>query len=111
MKTLKLLSILVVTALTIAPTPSHANNNPQTQTQLDLENIDLEIQLLNRQLEKRRKEASNQELEAQPYMRYHWQEFTEDIDHSENREKEVLDIKEKIQKLKAKKASLLKQSS
>jgi phage shock protein A len=95
-------SYFLLISFLIFTTPSHAENT-QTQSQTEIENIDQAIDSLNQQLKNLRKEALNREMQAQPYMRYHWQEFTDDIEHAEEPEKKIHDLKDKLKKLKERK--------
>lgn len=117
MKTFSLISIFLwIFASTTFPIPSHAENPPiqnqtQSQTLTELQSIDRQINSLNKDLARIRKEALNQEINAQQYMIDNWQEFAENISLNETSEKEILEIKEKIKTLNDRKAFLLKQSS
>lgn len=83
-------------------------NNQKIPKQISLQNIDKEIDSLNQQLTKLRKETFNQEMQAQPYMFDNWKEFSEDIGKAEEAEKKILIIKEKIKALEQLKQFLIK---
>lgn len=100
--------VLFIFFLAIIPLSSYAENGP---TQTRVQRIDQEIDSLNKKLSKLRKEAFNQEMKAQPYMFDNWKEFSEDIEHVEESERKILNIKENIQMLEDLKQSLSKEAS
>lgn len=99
-------SLFLFGCLTTNQAQAESTSAPQ---QIHLQNIDKEINSLNQQLEKLRKEAFNQEMQAQPYMFDNWKEFSEDIGNAEEAERKILKLKERIQSLNELKQFLLKQ--
>lgn len=83
-----LLLLLIAFSLIFA---LHAADDESTQSQ---------IERLEKELDHYRKQAVNEELNAQQSMRTDWSKFTQDINQSEETEKHVLDLKKQIQELK-----------
>lgn len=100
----KLTAIAFVLAATTAPFSTQAAAAPQTE----VESIEKEIELLQSQLHNLRKDAFNNEMQAQPYMFDNWSEYTSEIKANEDDEKAILIIKAKIQQLNTRKQELLK---
>lgn len=87
------------------------NSNPSFQNHNALETIDQQIEYLQKQLAQLRRNMLNSEIHAQNYMIDNWQEFAEGISLAEDKEKEILAIKKKIQELKDQKNLLIKAPS
>lgn len=64
-----------------------------------IEEIDKKLQSLYLELKQARKEAFNQEMEAQPLMFDNWSQYTNDIQKEEHERKRVWEIEGKIQTL------------
>ncbi len=109
-KHFSLSSILMISYIfTFVSLPCHAENaNPSFQNQNDLQSLDQEIDSLEKELAKLRRNMLNSEIHAQPYMIDKWHEFAEDVSHAEDKEKEILALKKKIQVLNDKKKLLIK---
>ena len=73
----------------------------------EIQSIDTQLESLEGELKNLRKDAFNNEMEAQPYMLESRKEYTESIQASEDDEKRILIVKEKIRLLKERKQALL----
>jgi len=71
-----------------------------------IESIDLQLKDLQTELQKSRKDNFNKEMNAQPLMFDNWDEYTQDIGDTEKDEKNILEIKKKIQMLNERKKIL-----
>ena len=80
-----------------------------SHTQIELQKVNTEINNLEEQLVKTRKNALNLELQAQPYMFDNWHEFANDIRMEEENEKKVIIVKEKLKELYKQRETLLNQ--
>lgn len=77
----------------------------------EIKTIDAQLESLEGELKTLRKDAFNNEMEAQPYMLESRKEYTENIQANEDDEKRILLIKEKIRILKERKQALLNEQS
>jgi len=91
-------------AVPLNPEPSASNQ------EIKFQDINHEIEFLEKQLKQMRKQALNNEIHAQPYMIDNWHQFAEEIKNSEENEKKIVEIKRKIQELNKKK-SLIPQNN
>ena len=64
-----------------------------------VQEIDAEIATYTEQLQSYRKQAFNDEMEAQLGMRLQWHEYVQDVEKEEDAEKKILEIKKKIAQL------------
>lgn len=96
--------LLLILVFTLLSTSSHAESTPQIQN--ELQSIDQEIDFLNKDLKKLRKESLNKEIHAQQFMFDDWHEFSENVAKAETNERKILEIKEKIKVLTEQKESL-----
>lgn len=95
-------------ALNLATTPFHvqAEITPNTE----IAHIEEEIETLQSQLKNLRKDAFNQEMDAQAYMFDNWSDYVGKINANEKDEQSIIQLKDKIEKLKQRKQELLKDS-
>lgn len=82
----------------------HFNNRSQDE----LQSINREIESLQEKLASMRQTAVYNEIHAQPYMIDNWHEFAQDIQTTEENEKAILAIKNKIKQLNDDKEVILK---
>jgi chromosome segregation ATPase len=106
----------LIFVFTVLSASSHAESPGTLPTatpeiQNELQNIDQEIDFLNKDLEKARKNALNQEIHAQQFMFDNWHEFSENVGQAETNEKQILEIKKKIKALTERKESLKNSSN
>jgi len=87
-------SFLIITSLCCA-TPSE-----NFSTQNTSQNLDQEIEFLEKELEDLRHKALNSEIHAQPYMIDNWHQFAENIRLAEDNEKKIVKIKKRIKNIK-----------
>lgn len=80
---------------------TRGGDNPELQA------IDEQLSLLEKQLEILRKKSLNAEIQSQPYMMDNWEEFAEGIETAEENEQKIIAIKKKIQELEKQKKSFL----
>lgn len=93
----------------MAATPDTTTTKQSTfDWEVELKAINEEIQELTKELNEFRKRALNSEMVAQPQMIDSWKEFAKNIRLSEEDEKTILYIKERLQKLNARKNAILK---
>ncbi len=90
---------------TLASQLNFANSNRT------IEEIDAEIAAYTEQLQAYRKEAFNDEMEAQPGMRLQWHQYVQDVEKEEGAEKKILEIKKKIEQLTQEKEEVQKNSA
>lgn len=99
----------VVAAVFIAITALpmlHAQDKSEA-VQKELKLIDAELAILNQELDKEREDELNENMLAQPKMRYNWGEFVEHIQESAKDFKDVNKLKEQIGALNSRREVLL----
>lgn len=79
--------------------------------EVELKAINEEIKSLSKELSDFRKRALNEEMKAQPQMFDSWHEFAKNIQLSEEDEKKIFEIKERLRKLNERRKALLKSHS
>lgn len=90
------LACIASSALLCADAPSSASE------------IDQQILSLQAQLKELRRDAFNDEMDAQPFMFDNWHEYADEITGNENAEKKITKIKAQIDELNKQKQELLK---
>jgi hypothetical protein len=94
--------------LTISLAAADFSPQPTNSQHTELDAVNAEIDTLNNTLEDLRKAALTREMQAQPLMFDNWDEFAQKIKENEDKEKAILDLKDRI-KLLIQKRDALKQ--
>lgn len=107
----KLPTFLLLTLATSIHPFYLSTTTPSEHSLTELQNINQQIDSLEKQLSEMRRKAVNKEIHAQTYMIDNWHEFAEDINAAEESEQHILAIKKKIHELNDRKETILKETS
>ncbi len=95
----------VFIALLVGPILTAEDKSQAVQKELKL--IDAEVTILNQELDNEREHELNENMLAQPKMRYNWDEFVEHIQEAAKDSKDVDKLKEQIHALDSRREVLL----
>lgn len=95
---------LIAPTVALANQPGQYSTSQPTPSELQgAEEIDQELQSLEKKIEKLRKEELNKEMHAQPYMFDSWHQYSKEIEAAEEDEKHIEDLKKQVDEIKKKK--------